>query len=183
MRSSDPSGVLRPCGADRPSRGLAARRKIVYLHVMTDSTIARQLQEVSETCVCLHARMAARAVTRAYDDALAPLGLEATQFTLLAAIAANPEKSITALADRLALERSSLSRNLKHLAGRGLIVPAAVGGRAAAYEVTPAGEALLSDALPLWSAVQRKAESAMGSLTWGVTRDTLRQLRRGLRAS
>ncbi|MGL4241569.1 MAG: MarR family winged helix-turn-helix transcriptional regulator [Beijerinckiaceae bacterium] len=124
--------------------------------------------------------MTARAVTRAYDKALAPLGLEATQFTLLAAIAGNPEKSITALADRLALERSSLSRNLKALDLRRLIE--GIGqGRSRAYRITPAGEDLLARALPLWAETQRKAESAMGALTWSVTRDNLRQLRRGLR--
>jgi DNA-binding MarR family transcriptional regulator len=148
---------------------------------MPDSAIARRLQDVSETCVCLHTRMAARAVTRAYDQALAPLGLEATQFTLLAAIAGNPEKSITALADRLALERSSLSRNLKLLTKLGHIAPASGGGRAAAYVVTAAGEAMLEQALPIWAEAQRRSESAMGALTWSVTRDNLRQLRKGLR--
>jgi DNA-binding MarR family transcriptional regulator len=141
-----------------------------------------KLQGVSESCVCLHARMTARAVTRAYDKALAPLGLEATQFTLLAAIMANPEKSITALADKLALERSSLSRNLKLLHGRGLIAPSGQGGRATAFVVTQAGYDLLAEALPLWADVQRRSETAMGAVTWSVTRETLRQLRRSLRA-
>jgi DNA-binding MarR family transcriptional regulator len=148
---------------------------------MSDPTLAKRLQDVSETCVCLHTRMAARAVTRAYDQALAPLGLEATQFTLLAAIAGNPEKSITALADRLALERSSLSRNLKLLQQRGLIAPSGGGGRSAAYVVTAEGGVLLGDALPIWAEAQRRSESAMGALTWSVTRDTLRQLRKSLR--
>jgi DNA-binding MarR family transcriptional regulator len=141
-----------------------------------------KLRGVSESCVCLHARMTARAVTRAYDKALAPLGLEATQFTLLAAIMANPEKSITALADKLALERSSLSRNLKLLQSRGLIAPASQGGRAAAFDVTQAGVDLLANAMPIWAEVQRKSETAMGAVTWSVTRETLRQLRRSLRA-
>jgi DNA-binding MarR family transcriptional regulator len=149
----------------------------------SDDRLIGQLRGVSESCVCLHARMTARAVTRAYDKALAPLGLEATQFTLLAAIMANPEKSITALADKLALERSSLSRNLKLLQTRGLIAPAGHGGRAAAFGVTAAGADLLAEALPLWSKVQRKSETAMGAVTWSVTRETLRQLRRSLRTS
>jgi DNA-binding MarR family transcriptional regulator len=148
---------------------------------MDSALLALKLNDVSEACVCLHARMTARAVTRAYDQALAPLGLEATQFTLLGAIMGNPEKSITALADRLALERSSLSRNLKLLQARGLIAGAGQGGRAASFAVTPAGEELLAKALPIWSEVQRRSENAMGAVTWSVTRDTLRQLRRSLR--
>jgi DNA-binding MarR family transcriptional regulator len=148
---------------------------------MDRASLLSRLNDVSDTCVCLHARMTARVVTRAYDEALAPLGLEATQFTLLAAIMGNPERSITALAERLALERSSLSRNLKLLQARGLIAPAGAGGRAAAYRVTEAGEALLELAFPLWSAAQKRTESAVGELTWTVTRDTLRQLRRAFR--
>jgi DNA-binding MarR family transcriptional regulator len=150
---------------------------------MERSLLASKLNDVSETCVCLHARMAARAVTRAYDQALAPLGLEATQFTLLGAILANPEKSITALADRLALERSSLSRNLKLLLARGLIVSAGQGGRSSSFAITAAGEALLTEALPIWSEVQRRSENAMGAVTWSVTRDTLRQLRHSYRTA
>jgi DNA-binding MarR family transcriptional regulator len=147
---------------------------------MSTDAMMQRLNEVSDTCLCLHTRMTARAVTRAYDKALAPLGLEATQFTLLAAIAGNPEKSITAMADRLALERSSLSRNLKALGAKSLI--AGIGqGRSTAFRITPLGEDLLARALPVWAAAQRKAESAMGALTWSVTRDSLRQLRRGLR--
>ncbi len=171
---------MRPVGVEQPPlrhSGISC----IYTRMPIDDHLAEQLQAVSESCVCLHARMTARAVTRAYDKALAPLGLEATQFTLLAAIAANPEKSITALADRLALERSSLSRNLKLLQGRGLIAPAGQGGRAAAFSATAAGADLLAQALPLWSAAQRKSEMAMGAVTWSVTRETLRQLRRSLK--
>jgi DNA-binding MarR family transcriptional regulator len=142
-----------------------------------------RLQQVSDTCLCLHTRMAARAVTRAYDRALSPLGLEATQFTLLAAIAGNPEGSITALADRLALERSSLSRNLKVLQGRKLIAASGQGGRSASFRMTDEGLTLLEAALPLWAEVQRSSEAAMGAVTWSVTRDSLRQLRRSLRSA
>ena len=39
-----------------------------------------------ESCACHKVRMAARAVTRAYDDALRPLGLRASQLAVLVAI-------------------------------------------------------------------------------------------------
>jgi DNA-binding MarR family transcriptional regulator len=114
--------------------------------------------------------MAARAITRAYDAALAPLGLEATQFTLLAAIAANPTRSVTEMADRLALERTSLSRNLSVLAG-------ASPGRSVTYAVTEAGQSLLTAALPLWRNVQSGLEARIGVKSWAETRQTLRKLR------
>ena len=135
------------------------------------------LRAASERCVCLHARMAARAVTRAYDAALAPLGLEATQFTLLSAIAADPTRSVTAMADRLALERSSLSRNLDLLRRRGLIAAGSGRGRAVRYAVTAEGEALIAAALPAWAEAQARFEQAVGAEGWAETRAALRRLR------
>jgi DNA-binding MarR family transcriptional regulator len=126
--------------------------------------------------------MAARAVTRAYDAALAPLGLEATQFTLLAAIAANPTRSVTEMADRLALERTSLSRNLAVLKKRGLIVSGASKGRSVTYAMTEGGQLLLASALPLWRKVQSGLEERIGESNWAETRQNLRQLRRSVTA-
>jgi DNA-binding MarR family transcriptional regulator len=143
-----------------------------------DPALRTALQHASEHCVCLHTRMAARAITRAYDAAMAPLGLEATQFTLLAAMAANPTGSVTEMADRLALERTSLSRNLAVLSKRGLILAGAARGRSVTYAVTDAGHRLLAAALPLWSKVQAGLEGQIGVQNWAETRQTLRQLRR-----
>jgi DNA-binding MarR family transcriptional regulator len=143
-----------------------------------DPSLRTALQDASEHCVCLHTRMAARAITRAYDAAMAPLGLEATQFTLLAAIAANPTGSVTEMADRLALERTSLSRNLAVLSKRGLISSGPTKGRSVTYAVTEPGQSLLAAALPLWRKVQSGLEHKIGEQNWTETRQTLRQLRR-----
>ncbi|HET8984262.1 MAG TPA: hypothetical protein VFN03_00760, partial [Trueperaceae bacterium] len=52
-------------------------------------------------CHCLAARRRARAITRQYEDALRPVGLRATQFTVLAALAQMGSKTIGPLADFL----------------------------------------------------------------------------------
>jgi DNA-binding MarR family transcriptional regulator len=147
--------------------------------MVIDPALKASLQHASENCVCLHTRMAARAITRAYDAALAPLGLEATQFTLLAAIAANPTGSVTEMADRLALERTSLSRNLAVLSKRGLVISEPTRGRSVTCKVTPTGEALLATALPVWRKVQSILEQQVGAEGWAETRKSLRQLRHG----
>ena len=72
------------------------------------SDLKATLAEVGRNCFCLHARMAARAVTRQYNAALAPLGLEVTEFSLLGSLAADHAASIAELADRLAFERTTL---------------------------------------------------------------------------
>ena len=79
---------------------------------------------------------------------------------------------------RLALERSSLSRNLSLLKQRGLIAPAGGRGRAVRYAVTEAGLALMEAALPVWDAVQRRLEAEIGENGWSELRGGLRRIRR-----
>jgi DNA-binding MarR family transcriptional regulator len=146
-------------------------------------SLKANLAAIGESCVCLHARMTARAVTRAFDQVLQPLGLEATQFSLLAAIAFNPPSSITQLADRMAIERTSLSRNLSLLQKRGLIMSSDGGRRRVFWAVSPEGEHLLRDAIPLWQQVQSSLVNAIGPATWDDMRQDLRALRRRARST
>src|SRR5215475_2512483 len=79
-------------------------------------------QMLLDTCMCHKARMAARVVTRAYDDALRAMGLRATQISVLAAVGARGALSIKSLADTLQMERTTLTRNLRPLAERGYVL-------------------------------------------------------------
>lgn len=56
--------------------------------------------------------MAARAVTRAYDEALRPVGLRSTQFTVLVAASVANGIPLNRLATMLGLERTTLTRSL-----------------------------------------------------------------------
>ena len=55
-------------------------------------------QDLLRSCACHKVRMAARAVTRSYDEMLRPTGLRATQVALLVAVATGQASSIAALA-------------------------------------------------------------------------------------
>ena len=55
--------------------------------------------ETPSNCTCFNLRKATRAVTQAYDDALKPSGLRATQFTLLSVVAGRGPSGMTDLAD------------------------------------------------------------------------------------
>ena len=133
-------------------------------------------------CACLQSRMTARALTRMYDEALRPTGLKVTQLSLLAAIDRGVTGSISALADMLALERTTLTRNLRLLEDAGLIAPRAGGGRAVAHELTDAGREALARATPLWRKAQDAVETELGARAWLEARDALRALRRVARA-
>lgn len=125
--------------------------------------LERTLEDVGRACFCLQARMTARAITRRYNAVLAPLGLEVTEFSLLGAIAHGGAASIAQVADRLAFERTTLVRNLKRLAARGLIAPASGRGRAVRYALTKQGSALLHKALPLWRKAQKGVERRLAA--------------------
>ncbi|MDJ1157903.1 MarR family winged helix-turn-helix transcriptional regulator [Chelatococcus sp. SYSU_G07232] len=141
------------------------------------------VEDIAKTCACLHTRMTARAVTRVYDEALRPIGLKVTQFSLLGAIAHGVTGSVSALAETLALERTTLTRNLRLLHEAGMIAPQRGAGRAVAYELTAKGRAMIERAIPLWEAAQRRIEAALGTAEWEETRGRLKALRKAARAS
>src|SRR3954452_1049339 len=98
------------------------------MHYMTlDAPLSDLAQTVLDTCMCHRARMAARAVTRTYDDALRSTGLRATQLAVLTAVAARGALSIKALADSLGMDRTTLTRNLRPLEETGYVLLAPEG--------------------------------------------------------
>ena len=145
--------------------------------MMTDS----RLDDIARSCVALHVRMTARAVTRAYDEAMRPSGLKITQFVLLAALSTGQWRSVTELAERFALERTSLTRNLQLLASQEMIEPVDCKGRASVYAVTDKGRAAIEAAIPFWRAAQERIEGGFGEQRWLDMRGDLKALRRAAR--
>jgi DNA-binding MarR family transcriptional regulator len=125
--------------------------------------------------------MAARAVTRRYNSILARLELEVTEFSLLAAIKLGRHESIAELAERLAFERTTLVRNLRRIAERGLIEPVSDKGRAVRYVTTRKGDRLLSKALPLWVKAQAFVHEQLPPDTASTVLDALTDLRTATR--
>jgi DNA-binding MarR family transcriptional regulator len=114
-------------------------------------------------CVCATARMAARTLTRAYDRALEPSGLRTNQFSILARLVEEGPSTVSRLAARLAMERTTLARDLRPLERRGLVtVSVGADRRARLVRLTPAGERRFAEAKPLWKAAQRRVRAQLG---------------------
>ena len=115
---------------------------------------------VRDACLCLHARRAARALARRYDAALRPLGLTSGQFSLLMALNRPEPPAMGEVASLLAMDRTTLTANLKPLERRGLLAVAPDGAdrRSRRLELTEPGRALLARALPAWERTQAEAE-------------------------
>ena len=134
--------------------------------------------EVRDTCLCLHLQRAARAVARRFDAALRPLGLTGGQFSLLMSLNRPDPASIGNVSTLLAMDRTTLTANLKPLKRRRLVTVTVdgAGKRTRRLTLTPAGRALLCSAVPAW----RRTHAEIERLLAGSTLDRLRANLRAL---
>jgi DNA-binding MarR family transcriptional regulator len=128
--------------------------------------------EVRDTCLCLHLQRAARAVARRFDAALRPLGLTSGQFSLLMALNRPEPASMGNIASLLAMDRTTLTANLKPLERRGLVAVTVndADKRARRLTLTPSGRDVLVAAVPAW----RRTHAEIDGLLAGSAPDRLR---------
>ncbi|MEU3246194.1 MULTISPECIES: MarR family winged helix-turn-helix transcriptional regulator [unclassified Streptomyces] len=119
----------------------------------------------ADECNNLALRKASRYLGATYDKALAPLGLRATQFSILQQLSVREEMTISGLADVIAMDRTTMASNLKPLAREGLVTieTAAADRRARSVMITPEGLARMKAALPHWEGVQAEFEGKFGA--------------------
>ena len=118
-------------------------------------------------CTFANLRKASRTVSQAYDDALRPAGLKATQFTLLATLNKRGEVSVSELAAALVMDRTTLTRNLKPLENRGLVATApGQDRRVRQIALTEAGRETFNTALQHWKVAQRRLVNLLGDERW-----------------
>ncbi len=135
-----------------------------------------------QLCAGHNLRMTTRAVTQHFDNKLRPLGLRVSQFSILGVLAViesiTPEAiTMTALADRLMLDRTTLARNLEPLERDALvqIVPGE-DRRTRLVRLTEQGHAKLVEGFPHWQEAQAQIVDALGEERWQQLRNELREL-------
>jgi DNA-binding MarR family transcriptional regulator len=130
-----------------------------------ESASLAQTHHVRDNCLCLHVQRAARAVARRFDDALRPYGLTNGQFSLLTALNRPAPPPLIAVATLLAMDRTTLTANLKPLERRRLVKIAIDGNdrRNRLVTLTAAGRRLLTDAFPAWRKTQDGIEPLLRS--------------------
>lgn len=125
-------------------------------------------------CTCANLRKVTRAVTQAYDGALKPAGLKATQFSLLATLANGGDTPLTILAATLLMDRTTLTRNLRPLIRRGLIrIEQGEDQRVRKICLTAKGRKTYEKALPLWEGVQSRIVELLGQRRWSRFQDDI----------
>ncbi|ODT15228.1 MAG: MarR family transcriptional regulator [Kaistia sp. SCN 65-12] len=119
---------------------------------------------VRDHCLCLATQRAARALARRFDEALKPVGLTSGQFSLLMSLNRPEPPTIGSVAALLAMDRTTLTANLKPLERQGLLTVAVdpADRRSRRLALTDAGRATLATAVPVWTRVHAEVEGPLG---------------------
>jgi DNA-binding MarR family transcriptional regulator len=109
-------------------------------------------RHVREHCLCLAAQSAARTLARLFDEALRPVGITSGQFSLLMSLNSPEPPTLGAISSVLAMDRTTLTANLKPLERRGLVtsIVDADDRRVRRLGLSKSGRAALRAALPIW---------------------------------
>ena len=122
---------------------------------------------LGETCTCGELRKAARAITLLYDNAFKSSGLLSTQLGVLDVICNTESIRITELAEKLGMDRTTLTRNLSVLVKQGYIkITSGNDQRTRIVTATHKGRSAVAKAIPLWNDVQRQVRLEMGEKSW-----------------
>jgi DNA-binding MarR family transcriptional regulator len=129
------------------------------------------------TCASFNFRRTTRAVTRLYDAAFEKFGIRSTQFAILIGMAKTQPVAMSALAEVLLMDATTLTRSLQLLKKQGLV---AISERAAKRQrfltLTRKGEEMLAKTLPVWRKMHTRFVAEVGEEHWLKLRSELEQL-------
>jgi len=119
---------------------------------------------MNNRCYCVALRKASRRVSSLYDEALAEYGITLAQFSLMRRLQSGQPLSVSELAERLELDRSTVGRNVKLLVNKGLIEQKAGSDlREAELSLSQTGATLLTKSEGSWKQVQVNIEAKLGT--------------------
>ncbi|RKP52293.1 MarR family winged helix-turn-helix transcriptional regulator [Trinickia fusca] len=120
--------------------------------------------DIGSACNCFAMRQAARFVTQIYERHFAPLGVTATQYSIMVALSRRRDLLMSELADALVMDRTTLLRALKPLQRDDIVSIARAEHDARAYSLnlTRDGLRLFKQATKAWQAAQTEFEDKFG---------------------
>lgn len=113
-------------------------------------------------CLLLNTVMAARAMTRRYDARLRRFDVSVVQFSILMVLRQQREEPVSRMAERIAMDRTTLIRNLELLTRKGLVSMApAAKGNGRTFKLTQTGRDLADELVPHWQAAQTEVHGLL----------------------
>jgi len=150
----------------------------------TTNTHASPPALAESPCACATARQAARLLTGLYDGWLSGTGLEAPQFALLMTLDDYGAVSQVVLGRRYALDKTTMSRNLKLFERKGWIAASGTDDkRERRFAITAAGHARLAAARPQWKKAQDQLRAGMTAKQWNAMFEAFRTAARAARSA
>jgi DNA-binding MarR family transcriptional regulator len=121
--------------------------------------------DLMSPCHCMSLRQAARHVTQFYDRHLAPFQLTLNQYSILGQLSVLGPTAINELAQKLFVDRTTLTRNLRPLQQAGWVTqaPHPTDGRSQCMSLSTEGRQLVTAATPAWLTAQAQFEQAFGA--------------------
>jgi len=146
-----------------------SKNRLDKLDIVAYTTTVKQVSLPSPTeafralpCYCGRVLLTARAITRLYNDELRSAGIEATQLLSLQMIADLGPMTQNQLGERMAAEKTTISRNVKLLEKRRwLTVEPGQDRRCRLVSLTAAGRRQIEKARPHWERAQQRMRAAM----------------------
>jgi DNA-binding MarR family transcriptional regulator len=118
-------------------------------------------------CMCANIRRTARAITQRYDEALRPLGLTITQFTVLKALSLVGDITQGRLGEILAMDSTTLTRTLGIMNREGWISKVyGTDRRERRLRLTGVGKSEFNRAVPQWQKSQETLRVQLGKKQW-----------------
>ena len=119
--------------------------------------------KIPSICNCLNLRRASAAITKIYDEKLGTSGLTVSQYSLLRHLFYFGPISVSDLAIKIRLDRTTLVRNLKPLESAAFIVDVSQEGtRNRQLQLTEKGIEKYKEADDLWKDAQSFMEQQLG---------------------
>lgn len=117
-------------------------------------------------CLTYNAQRIARSMGRQMEAALRPVGLTNQQFSTLTILRHFKVISTLELAEKMGVERTTMTRNLEQMRLNNWLEPAKTEDRRVrAFRLTETGTKLQSEALPLWKEQQANFLEFLGEDT------------------
>lgn len=129
----------------------------------TEKVDLKRCFDLPALCPAFNIRAASRIITQLFDEILKPSGLQVTQFTMLIGVYILDTPSINKLAKGLVMDRTTITRSLKHLESDGLTKMVSGDDKRTHFvKLTPKGKSALEKTLPYWEKARTVVSEEFG---------------------
>ena len=121
------------------------------------------IDEMADGCIAFRARILGRAVSSIYDRALGHCGMSIAQVNILVFVGKVGEAAPAMIGEKMAMEKSTVSRNLRGLIDDGLLeAETSDAERVRGVRLSAKGRRRVEAVLPDWRKAQREARELLG---------------------